>query len=53
MRILRELRGLSGAHEWRVKGIAIPAIGGRIHPHYGVFAPGRHEYVENIVSRYI
>jgi hypothetical protein len=30
---LRELLGLIGAHEWRVKGIDIPATGGRIHPH--------------------
>jgi SAM-dependent methyltransferase len=43
---LRELLGLIGAHEWRSKGIEIPAIGGRIHPHYGVFAPIRSEYVD-------
>ena len=42
---LRELLGLIGAHEWRKGGIDIPAIGGRIHPHYGVFAPVRSEYV--------
>ena len=42
---LRELLGVIGAHEWRKSGIAIPAAGGRIHPHYGVFAPTRHEYV--------
>ena len=42
---LRELLGLIGAHEWRKKGIEIPALGGRIHPHYGVFAPVRSEYV--------
>ncbi|OGA11107.1 MAG: methylase [Betaproteobacteria bacterium RIFCSPLOWO2_02_FULL_65_20] len=42
---LRELLGLIGAHEWRKGGIEIPAIGGRIHPHYGVFAPLRSEYV--------
>lgn len=42
---LRELLGLIGAHEWRKKGIEIPALGGRIHPHYGVFAPIRSEYV--------
>jgi methylase of polypeptide subunit release factors len=28
----------------------VPAIGGRIHPHYGVFAPTRAEYVE-LVAR--
>jgi methylase of polypeptide subunit release factors len=42
---LRELLGLIGAHEWRKKGVAIPALGERIHPHYGVFAPVRGEYV--------
>ena len=42
---LRELLGLIGAHEWRKTGIEIPALGGRIHPHYGVFAPVRSEYV--------
>ena len=43
---LRELLGIIGAHEWRKKGIDIPAVGGRIHPHYGVFAPIRFEYVQ-------
>jgi SAM-dependent methyltransferase len=42
---LRELLGVIGAHEWRKRGIEIPALGGRIHPHYGVFAPVRSEYV--------
>ena len=46
---LRELLGLVGAHEWRVKGIEIAAIGDRIHPHYGVFTPIRREYV-NLVA---
>ena len=43
---LRALLGVIGAHEWRVKGIEIPEAGGRIHPHYGVFAPIRREYVD-------
>ncbi|WP_433465411.1 methyltransferase [Spirillospora sp. CA-128828] len=44
---LRELLGLVGAHEWREKGVPIPALGGdRIHPHYGVFSPIRGEYVD-------
>ncbi|MEN9314705.1 MAG: hypothetical protein RIS35_1098 [Pseudomonadota bacterium] len=47
---LRELQGLVGAHEWRVKGIDIPAAGGRIHPHYGVFAPVRNEYVDLVAQ---
>ncbi|MGE5467108.1 MAG: methyltransferase [Ignavibacteria bacterium] len=47
---LRELLGIVGAHEWRKKGVAIPAAGGRIHPHYGVFAPLRGEYVELVAQ---
>jgi len=48
---LRELLGLIGAHEWRKKGVEMPALGapspgGRIHPHYGVFSPVRGEYVK-------
>ncbi len=42
---LRELLGLIGAHEWRKKGVGVPALKARIHPHYGVFAPVRGEYV--------
>lgn len=47
---LRELLGLIGAHEWRKAGIEIPALGGRIHPHYGVFAPVRSEYVDLVAT---
>jgi methylase of polypeptide subunit release factors len=47
---LRALLGVIGAHEWRTKGIEIGAIGGRIHPHYGVFAPIRQEYVELVAG---
>jgi methylase of polypeptide subunit release factors len=42
---MREVLGLIGAHEWRKKGVEIPALGERIHPHYGVFSPLRGEYV--------
>jgi SAM-dependent methyltransferase len=42
---LRELLGIIGAHEWRLRGIDLPVVGLRIHPHYGVFAPIRHEYL--------
>jgi hypothetical protein len=46
---LRELLGVIGAHEWRKKGVEIGALPGlepfRIHPHYGVFAPVRTDYV--------
>jgi len=47
---LRELLGLIGAHEWRKKGVEIPALGERIHPHYGVFSPVRGEYVELVAK---
>jgi methylase of polypeptide subunit release factors len=47
---LRELLGVVGAHEWRVKGIDVPAAGGRIHPHYGVFAPTRGEYIDLVAK---
>ena len=42
---LRELQGLIGAHEWRKKGVEVPALGGRIHPWFGVFSPLRGEYL--------
>jgi methylase of polypeptide subunit release factors len=47
---LRELLGLVGAHEWRRKGVEIPALGERIHPYYGVFSPVRGEYVELVAQ---
>jgi methylase of polypeptide subunit release factors len=47
---LRELLGLIGAHEWRKKGVEIPAIQGRIHAHYGVFSPVRGEYVDLVAK---
>ncbi|WP_329265899.1 class I SAM-dependent methyltransferase [Streptomyces sp. NBC_01478] len=47
---LRELLGVIGAHQWRVKGVDVPALGARVHPHYGVFAPVRGEYVD-LVAR--
>lgn len=47
---LRELLGIIGAHEWRRNGVDIPAAGGRIHPHYGVFAPLRAEYIELVAA---
>ncbi len=52
---LRELLGMTSTHEWRKKGVEVPALGqlssdgleiyDRIHPHYGVFSPVRGEYV--------
>jgi methylase of polypeptide subunit release factors len=47
---LRELLGLIGAHEWRRKGVPIPALDARIHPFYGVFSPVRGEYVELVAQ---
>jgi len=51
---LRELVGLVGAHEWRKKGVEIPALGpppaNRIHPHYGVFSPVRGEYLDLVAK---
>ncbi|MBA4112796.1 MAG: methyltransferase [Verminephrobacter sp.] len=51
---LRELLGLVGAHEWRKKGVEIPALGAgpdnRIHPHYGVFSPVRGEYIDLVAQ---
>ncbi|MBC7609831.1 MAG: class I SAM-dependent methyltransferase [Polaromonas sp.] len=51
---LRELLGVVSAHEWRKKGVEIPALGkapnNRIHPHYGVFSPVRGEYVDLVAK---
>ena len=47
---LRELLGVAGAHQWRQRGIPIPALGDRIHPYYGVFAPTRSEYVDLVAT---
>jgi methylase of polypeptide subunit release factors len=47
---LRELLGIIGAHEWRKKGIEIPALDITIHPHYGVFAPVRSEYIKLVAQ---
>ncbi|MBF6170626.1 class I SAM-dependent methyltransferase [Nocardia blacklockiae] len=47
---LTELLGVLGAHHWRHRGVHVPALGARIHPHYGVFAPTRSEYVD-LVAR--
>lgn len=47
---LRELQGLIGANEWRKKGVEVAELGARIHPHYGVFAPIRSEYVSLVAA---
>jgi SAM-dependent methyltransferase len=50
---LRALLGVIGAHEWRTKGIELPEAGGRIHPHFGVFAPIRREYVDLVSTTFL
>ena len=47
---LRDLLGMVGAHEWRRRGVLVPALGARVYPWYGVYAPLRGEYVE-LVAR--
>lgn len=47
---LRELLAVISAHEWRKKGIPVPAVEGRIYPHYGVFSPVRGEYVDLVAG---
>lgn len=47
---LREVLGAAGAHEWRRKGLFVEALGASVHPHHGVFAPVRGEYLE-LVAR--
>ncbi|MBK9623714.1 MAG: class I SAM-dependent methyltransferase [Rhodocyclaceae bacterium] len=47
---LRELLGAIGAHEWRKNGVQVAALGEKIHPHYGVFAPIRNEYLDLIAN---
>ena len=51
---LRDLLGMTSAHEWRKKGVAMEALGpaphNRIYPHYGVFSPVRGEYVDLVAK---
>ena len=47
---LRQLLAYISAHEWRKKGVLIPVLNSKIHPHYGVFSPIRGEYLELIQS---
>ncbi len=47
---LRELLGIVGAHEWRRRGVPVPALGASVHPHYGVYAPVRGEYVDLVAA---
>jgi len=43
---LRDLLGIIGAHEWRRRGVNVPALDGQVIPHFGVYAPVRGEYVD-------
>lgn len=44
---LRDWLGMVGSWEWQRAGLALPQLGGaRLHAHYGVFAPTRHEYLD-------
>lgn len=45
-----ELQGVLSAHQWREKGVDVPALGDRVHPHYGVFSPIRGEYVDLVAE---
>lgn len=47
---LRELLSLIGAHEWRRKGVYVPALDATIEPHFGVFSPLRGEYVQLVAA---
>jgi SAM-dependent methyltransferase len=47
---LRELLGIVGAHEWRRRGVPVPALGAAVHPAYGVYAPVRGEYVALVAA---
>ena len=54
---LRELLGVTSAHEWRRVGVEISALGeapnNRIHPHYGVFSPVRGEYIGLVATAHL
>lgn len=47
---LPELLGVISAYEWHRTGIEIPALGARIHPAHGVFAPTRGEYIDLVAA---
>lgn len=47
---LPELLGVISAYEWHLGGIEVAALGARIHPAYGVFAPTRDEYIDLVAD---
>ncbi|WP_413519581.1 methyltransferase [Psychrobacter glacincola] len=46
----RDLQGALGAAQWREKGVPIKPLNVSVFPHYGVFAPTRHEYVQLLLD---
>ena len=46
----RDLQGALGAAQWRKKGVPVKSLGISVHPHYGVFAPTRQEYVQLLLD---
>lgn len=46
----RDLQGALSAAQWRKKGVPIEPLGVSIFPHYAVFAPTRHEYVQLLLD---
>ena len=46
----RDLQGALGSAQWREKGVPIASLDLSIFPHYGVFAPTRHEYVQLLLD---
>jgi methylase of polypeptide subunit release factors len=48
---LHEWVGAIGAREWYRRGVEVPSLGASVHPHYGVFAPVRGEYVELVADQ--
>ena len=47
---LPELLGVMSAHQWHLTGIEVPALGEKLHPAYGVFAPTRQEYLDLVAE---
>jgi methylase of polypeptide subunit release factors len=39
-----------GAAQWRLQGIEVPGLPGRLHPHYGVFTPTRGDYTSLLAT---
>lgn len=46
----RDLQGALGAAQWHEKGVPIEPLNLSVFPHYGVFAPTRHEYVQLLLD---